>query len=347
MIDWNLPRSWNWASPKFRSAARMESTGVRNRIQCSVSTAELLRQGGKGAWLSEREDKVVAKGKGEMKTYFIAGRGSGTIPGESDHISKNSTGRLSNSPVKPKSKKLINVNSDHLSASTNTVGSGTSGASMADDDEEGSSEAPAVPLWTSRMVQDSQLASPDEKEQRLIDWHVDFMSRLLKRIVARRDATSSKERKADLPVWSGNGSKLVADEVANSIPFLKVDPDVEAIQTDPESVDLGEAVVGQLREFVGHIANMYRRNAFHNFEHASHVTMNTNKLFNRIVTAKGNSKDVDQDVLEYTSRIKYDPLVHFAVVLSAAIHDVDHMGISNMDLIKDKAEIAELYGNRR
>ena len=48
-----------------------------------------------------------------------------------------------------------------------------SGASMADEDDEGPPEAPAIPLWTSRMVQDSQLASPDEKEQRLIDWHVE------------------------------------------------------------------------------------------------------------------------------------------------------------------------------
>jgi class 3 adenylate cyclase len=54
------------------TAARMESNGVRGRIHVSQATADALIIKGKSHWLINREDKVVAKGKGEMQTYFIA-----------------------------------------------------------------------------------------------------------------------------------------------------------------------------------------------------------------------------------------------------------------------------------
>ena len=43
-------------------------------IQCSSATAALVKSGGKDGWLKEREDLVVAKGKGEMQTYWILAR---------------------------------------------------------------------------------------------------------------------------------------------------------------------------------------------------------------------------------------------------------------------------------
>lgn len=46
------------------TASRMESNGVKGRIHCSQTTADLLPQ----RWLTAREDKVFAKGKGEMQT---------------------------------------------------------------------------------------------------------------------------------------------------------------------------------------------------------------------------------------------------------------------------------------
>ena len=53
------------------TAARIESTGKPNRIHASEATAKLLIQAGKHHWVKPREDTVVAKGKGEMKTYWI------------------------------------------------------------------------------------------------------------------------------------------------------------------------------------------------------------------------------------------------------------------------------------
>jgi len=52
------------------TASRMESTGVKDRIQVSQATADELIKAGKRNWLTAREDKVVAKGKGELDTFF-------------------------------------------------------------------------------------------------------------------------------------------------------------------------------------------------------------------------------------------------------------------------------------
>ena len=48
----------------------MESNGVAGRIHISEATAAELSLRGKESWISEREDKIVAKGKGEMTTYW-------------------------------------------------------------------------------------------------------------------------------------------------------------------------------------------------------------------------------------------------------------------------------------
>ncbi|CAB9511296.1 Receptor-type guanylate cyclase gcy [Seminavis robusta] len=53
------------------TASRMESTGVKGRIHVSQATADALIACGKESWVSPRPDKIVAKGKGEMQTYFI------------------------------------------------------------------------------------------------------------------------------------------------------------------------------------------------------------------------------------------------------------------------------------
>jgi class 3 adenylate cyclase len=51
---------------------RMESTGLRERIHLPQDTADLFNAAGKSKWLTPREEKVVAKRKGEMQTYSVA-----------------------------------------------------------------------------------------------------------------------------------------------------------------------------------------------------------------------------------------------------------------------------------
>jgi len=57
------------------TASRMKSTGIPRKIQVSQSTADCLILGGKQHWLVPRMEKVYAKGKGEVQTYFLEIRG--------------------------------------------------------------------------------------------------------------------------------------------------------------------------------------------------------------------------------------------------------------------------------
>lgn len=60
-------------------ASRMESTGQAGRIQVSQETADELVAKGKKSWLKMREDKVNAKGKGELTTYWVSIRTQGSV----------------------------------------------------------------------------------------------------------------------------------------------------------------------------------------------------------------------------------------------------------------------------
>ena len=56
----------------MNTASRMESTGLPQKIQVSQETADLLIIHGKKRWLTQREDAVTAKGKGELVTFFVS-----------------------------------------------------------------------------------------------------------------------------------------------------------------------------------------------------------------------------------------------------------------------------------
>jgi len=74
---------------QVNTASRMESNGVVGRIHVSQATADALTAAGKGSWLTQRPDRIVAKGKGEMITYFVSirpltSRSSGSMSGDDD-----------------------------------------------------------------------------------------------------------------------------------------------------------------------------------------------------------------------------------------------------------------------
>jgi 3'5'-cyclic nucleotide phosphodiesterase len=91
-------------------------------------------------------------------------------------------------------------------------------------------------------------------------------------------------------------------------------------------------------------------NPFHNFEHASHVTLSAVKLLSRIVApdlpSYGKDSDVDRNLHDHTYGITSDPLTQFACVFAALIHDVDHSGIPNSQLAVERSSIVAMYNGK-
>lgn len=100
-----------------------------------------------------------------------------------------------------------------------------------------------------------------DKTERLIDWNMDVLLRLLQQIMARHDATGQGEFDDDAPSEVTNPFDEVKEII--SLPEFK-----EARkQRDPDDVKVPDAVVEQLRDYVSNIAALYNENPFHNFEH--------------------------------------------------------------------------------
>lgn len=141
----------------------------------------------------------------------------------------------------------------------------------------------------------------NEKQHRLVDWNVDILSKVLKEIVAHREACTEKPDSIDT-MRKLEQSKLQAplDEMVECISLPKYDAvaakKATTLEQDPESIDLGGAVRDQLHDYVQAISSMYCENAFHNFEHASHVTMSVSKLLSRIIAPADLEFDEDSDV---------------------------------------------------
>ena len=109
-----------------------------------------------------------------------------------------------------------------------------------------------------------------EKEKdfrdRLIEWQVQSLLGLLKKIEAFRRL--QKKRKREPFSLRFDQGETVLEEVKEIIEL----PVFQAMSTlsasDLDAIDLGKDVELQLHSFVSKIAGMYLSNPFHNFEHA-------------------------------------------------------------------------------
>jgi len=303
------------------TAARVENTGQRNKIHLSKETAELLTAAGKGHWLTQRDGTVEAKGKGEMQTYWL--------------------------DVKLQSGSSIASRTSNSSSPNPTQ-------VQSDGDDSKWVEAGLKP--TNNVAEKSPEAAFDDKVQRLVDWNSDILARLLKQIVARRNASGAQGALSPSAAQVGvaKNGETVLDEVKEIILLPEFDVKAANSQETTESIDLGEDVMIQLRDYVTIVATLYRDNPFHNFEHASHVTMSVVKLLSRIVApdeiseedAMGDLQNLMSSLHDHTYGITSDPLTQFACIFAALIHDVDHTGVPNAQLVKEKTPIANAYKNK-
>lgn len=73
------------------------------------------------------------------------------------------------------------------------------------------------------------------------------------------------------------------------------------------------------------------------------MTLCANKLLTRLVNSE---YDSEEELHNVTYGISSDPLTHFAIVFAALIHDVDHTGLPNAQLVKDKAPVALRFNKK-
>ncbi|CAJ1939564.1 unnamed protein product [Cylindrotheca closterium] len=301
-------------------AARVESKGAAGRIHVSQDTADHLRKCHKGHWLVKREGTIIAKGKGDLQTYWI---------GKAVQSVKEATG----------------------------TGSETASVS----EKSTSSFEETAPAAFGNHLDDA-----GNRKDRLVDWNVTVFTDILKQIVARRNAyAAAKKDSNDL---SAVDLRVVEDmkkddlkplhDVRETIWLPEFDQTVEDSQEDAHTIDIPTSVSTELRDFISTIASLYRSNSFHNFEHASHVTMSVIKLLSRIKAPTDfemmeNENESDDDSFhvkanlhDHTYGITSDPLTQFACAFAALIHDVDHEGVTNAQLVKEGAVVAAKYENR-
>jgi class 3 adenylate cyclase len=319
------------------TASRMESNGQRDRIHMSEETAQLLSAAGKGHWIVPREDRIVAKGKGELKTFWFVDR-----------------------ETKLQNDEIVDVVSDDCVNELDVN-------EQSDEDDQAlvfeklsyrSSGVWAEARWEEN--QEALLMMDRNKLSRLVNWNVDVLLGCLKAIVASRQEFSLRVIKPLVHRDSGLDLNHLnpRDEVTESIISPNFDPNAAMRRKDPASVEISPHIVSQLRKYVSCIASLYRNNPFHNFEHASHVTMSSNKLLQRIITPENldyQREDVTEgqrrvavasDLHDRTYGITSDPVTQFTVVFSALIHDVDHAGVPNSQLVQQKDPLAVKFRNQ-
>eukprot|EP00980_Cylindrotheca_fusiformis_P010899 scaffold2482_cov116-Cylindrotheca_fusiformis.AAC.9 len=293
----------------MNTTARMESSGERSRIQISQATADLLTEAGLARWLIPRSSKIFVKGKGEMQTYWVT-----------------KTNKIQSKAADLKTEML-------------TLDEGAETEESSETGEEGDKN----PLGIDGM----------SRIERLVEWNVEILTSLLKQVVGCQGGVVSEiQTLSSIEKSIGICGKTVLEEFTPTIPLKRFDTEELERRQSTRASDMGVEAKSQLRNYISTIASMYPDNAFHNFEHASHVTASVKKLLSRIVSVgedNGFGASIPSeseklvDLAGHSYGITSDPLTQFAVVFSAIIHDVDHPGVPNAQLVKENTRCAQIY----
>jgi len=181
-------------------------------------------------------------------------------------------------------------------------------------------------------------------QERWVDYNTEVFKGLLQQIVARRAGLRNSSSDFATKAVGERDASMPLEEVKEIIELPKFDKKAVRRQRENQDVEVPPLALKQLREYVSEVADLYNNdNPFHNFAHASNVVMAVNKYMNRIIAATeinlGDNEEryrssVQAALHDHTYGITSDPLTLFAAAFSALIHDVDHPGVPNPQLIK-------------
>ena len=112
-----------------------------------------------------------------------------------------------------------------------------------------------------------------------------------------------------------------------------------------------EEIVSQLHNYICKILEMYRVVSYHNREHAYHVFTSAHKLLDLVLCEYDYTNSIVSNTPikkknRSTYGLKSDPLIQLAFLFSALVHDVDHTGVSNRQLVLECDELAIMYNDQ-
>mmetsp|Transcript_3017 Transcript_3017/g.4360 ORF Transcript_3017/g.4360 Transcript_3017/m.4360 type:complete len:705 (-) Transcript_3017:465-2579(-) len=99
----------------------------------------------------------------------------------------------------------------------------------------------------------------------------------------------------------------------------------------------------QIHVYVQRIALSYNCVPYHNFEHATHVLLSANKLLYLLVTASDNATNANS---QYAYGLSSNFAYHLAFIFAALVHDVEHGGVSNQQLVIECDPLSILYNDQ-
>lgn len=319
-------------------AARMESTSKKGKIQLSDATAALLNKAGKFRWIEKRDDLINAKGLGTMQTHWLT---HGTSSTENNRTasedmlsilsgSEADLYEISKTANRTQRERLIGWNVETLHAALKDI-----------------------------VAQKIAVEKKRSSRFSLID--LESLGR--ESLASNLDSSNASLVSRGAKPPGASSSKLPLEDVQEIIemPMFDGRKAMGLRDSEREKVEIPEDVLKQLHSLVSTIAGLYHDNDFHNFAHASHVVMSVKKHMNRIIAPadldlnKSNSdlfggstatKKTAAILDERTYGIATDPLTQFACLFSALIHDLDHPGVPNTQLIVENKDLGDKYKGR-
>lgn len=294
----------------MNTASRMESTGEAGRIHVSLETAQILMKFGKRKWLNEREDQIVAKGKGSLKTYWLkiqcgsVGTGTGTSVSDED---EEENGALRSILQPPPSKEF-----SQLSAMRKL----------------GEKERRLV-KWNVEILSG-------------------VLKQIMARRQSLGEVKQSRRESKQLRKKGGNILEEVKDVLA--LPQFDVESitnsvDPKSIKLSEKVTSQLLDVVARIAS--SYQANSFH--SFEHASHVTmSVTKLLSRIVspNDVKTEGRKDEAIAAKLHDHTFGITSDPLTQFACVIAALIHDADHPGVSNTTLVQEQSPLALRYGNK-
>ena len=104
----------------------------------------------------------------------------------------------------------------------------------------------------------------DERTNRLVDWNVEELLKLMQLVVANRSsARRSNSKKDNTPKRSSSDLDLMDNPFDEVVEIIALPDFCIASSIDPEEVQIEEVVIEELHALVSEIAQLYNQNPFH------------------------------------------------------------------------------------